>query len=91
MTRPIRRPREETARLGEEIYERDIRPQVEADHFGEVVAIDVDSGDYAIGDMVVTAAKRLRERRPDAADVWAVRVGYRTLRSFGGGSMRRTG
>ena len=38
-----RRPREETARLGKEIYERDIRGQVEADHHGEVVAIDVDS------------------------------------------------
>lgn len=91
MTTPTRRSREETARLGEEIYERGIRSQVEADHFGEVVAIDVDSGDYAIGDMVVTAAKRLRERRPGAADVWSVRVGYRTLRHFGGGSMRRTG
>ena len=34
-TMPTRRPREETARLGDEIYERDIRPQVEADHHGE--------------------------------------------------------
>ena len=31
-TMPPRRPRAETARLGDEIYERDIRPQVEADH-----------------------------------------------------------
>ena len=29
-----RRPREETARLGKELYERDIRSQVEADHQG---------------------------------------------------------
>ncbi len=90
MTMPTRRPREETARLGEEIYERDIRSQVEKTHRGKIVAIDVDSGNYAIGDMVVTAAKRLREQRPDA-DVWSVRVGYRTLRSFRGGSLRRTG
>ena len=90
MTMPTRRPREETARLGEETYERDIRSQVEKTHHGKIVAIDVDSGNYAIGDMVVTAAKRLREQRPDA-DVWSVRVGYRTLRSFGGGSLRRTG
>ena len=41
---PIRRPREATARLGDEIYERDIRPHVEAAHHGEFVAIDVDSG-----------------------------------------------
>ena len=35
-----RRPRQETARPGDEIYERDIRLQVEADRQGEVVAID---------------------------------------------------
>ncbi len=91
MTTPTRRPREETARLGKEIYERDIRPLVEDAHHGEIVAIDVDSGDYAIGDMVVTAAKRLREKRPDAINVSSERVGYPTLRSFGGGSLRRTG
>ena len=31
---PLRRPAEETARLGDEIYERDIQPRIEADHFG---------------------------------------------------------
>ncbi len=87
---PPHRPREETARLGDEIYERDIRTQVEADHHGQIVAIDVDSGDYAIGDMAVTAAERLRERRPDA-NIWGVRVGYRGLCHFGGGSFRRSG
>ena len=29
-----RRPREEAVRLGKEIYERDILPQVKSDHFG---------------------------------------------------------
>ena len=84
-----RRPREETARLGDEIYQREIRNQVEADHHGKIVAIDVDSGEYAIGDMAVTAAERLRERRPDA-NIWGVRVGYRGLCHFGGGSFRRS-
>ncbi len=83
-------PLEETARLGDEIYERDIRRQVEADHHGEVVAIDVDTGDYAIADTALVAADALRERRP-ALDVWAVRVGYPTLRTFGGSSLQRTG
>ena len=65
-TMPTRRPREEAARLGDEIYERDIRPQVEADHHGEYVAIDVDSGSWAISDNLRTAAKRLRTQRPGA-------------------------
>ena len=29
-----RRPRKEAVRLGKEIYERDILPRVETDHFG---------------------------------------------------------
>ena len=84
------RPKEETARLGKEIYERDIRPQVEPDHRGRVVAIDVDSGEYAIADTASVAAKRLRAQRLDAG-VWLMRVGYRTLRHFGGSSLRRVG
>ena len=86
MKTPTRRPREETARLGDDIYERDIRPNVEADHHGEYVAIDVESGRWAISDDLRVAAKHLRAQRPDAVDVWLLRVGYRALHSFGGGS-----
>ena len=89
MNAPTRRPQGETARLGKEIYERDIRPKVEKTHHGKIVAIDVDTGDYAIGDMVVTAAQRLRDKRPDAVNVLSERVGYPTLRSFGDGSLAR--
>ena len=84
------RPLEAIARLGDEIYERDIRPQVEAAHHGEFVAIDVDSGSWAVSDDLLTATKRLREQRSGAIDVWSVRVGYRVIGSIGGGSPRRS-
>ena len=84
-----RLPREETARLGDEIYERDIRSQVEAGHHGEVVAIDVESGSWAIGKDEIAATNRLQAQQPDANDVWCLRVGYRALYSFGGRSLRR--
>ena len=83
-------PLEETARLGDEIYGRDIRRLVEADHYGEVVAIDVETGDYAIADTGLAATDALRERCP-APDVWVVRIGHRALYHFGGSSLRRTG
>ena len=83
------RPNDEIARLGDEIYERDIRPQVETDHHGEYVAIDVDSGSWSISDDLRAAAKRLRAQHPDATDVWLLRVGYRTLHHFGGRPLRR--
>ena len=73
------RPRDEIARLGDEVYERDIRHKVEADHHGEVVAIDADSDSWAIGDNVIAVA----------IDVWLLRVGYRALHRFGGRPLRR--
>ncbi len=85
------RPREETHRLGDGIYERNIRSRVETDHHGEIVAIDVDSGGWAIGENVIVATDRLRAQQPEVWDVWLVRVGYRALRSFGAGSLRRIG
>ena len=88
-TSPPSRPKEETARLGDEIYEQNIRPQVEADHIGEVVAIDVESGSWAIGADVLEAVDRLQAQWPDAYDIWCERVGYRALAGFGGGSLRR--
>lgn len=88
---PPRRPRDEAVRVGKELYERDIRPQVEADHFGEYVAIDIETGDWAVADTTRIAVERLRAQRPDAVDVLCERVGYRALRSFGAGSLRRAG
>ena len=84
------RPSEEIVHLGKEIYERDIRRQVEAEHVGEVVAIDVESGDWAIDENVIASTDRLRAQRPEAINVFCERVGYRTLYSFGGRSLRRT-
>ena len=88
MTAPTRRPAEETARLGDEIYERDIRARVEPHHNGEYVAIDVDSGEYAVADDIIAAVDLLRARRPDVDipgdAVWVLRVGFRAVWRFGG-------
>ena len=86
-----RRPRKEAVRLGKEMYERDILPQVEVDHLGDYVAIDVETGGWAVADTTRVAVERLRAQHPDAVDVVCERVGYRALRSFGAGSLRRTG
>ena len=80
---------EELARLGEEIYGRDIRDHVEVAHRGDVVAIDVDSGAWAVGETVLSAAERLREQCPGTMNVWSVRAGHRAVYSFAGGSALR--
>ena len=57
-----RRPADEIARLGDAIYERDIRREVEAEHHGAVVAIDVESGTWAM----VLSELRTRMTRSEA-------------------------
>ena len=79
-----RRPNEEIKRLGVEIYERDIRVKVEADHHGEFLAIDVDSGCWAVSDDLRDARNGLRAEQPDALNVWLMRVGHRALHHIGG-------
>ena len=78
-----RPPSEEVARLGNEMYQRDIRHQIEIDHHGEVVVIDVGSGSWAVAGDVIAAVDRLRETEPGAVNILCERVGYPAHRSFG--------
>ena len=79
---PQSRPdREESTKRGHELYET-IRPQVEQDHRGQVVAIDLETGAYEVAPNTVHAAHRLRDRCPDAR-TWFVRVGHEALYRFG--------
>jgi len=83
----VREPRyskEEAARLGDEIYDRDIRSRVEPAHNDQIVAIDLDTGQWEMDADERTAAKRLESRQPDA-QIWVVRVGSRYVRRFGAG------
>lgn len=85
-----RLPNKEVARLGKAIYEQDIRHQVEDNHHGEIVAIDVDSGIWAVADDLRVAVELLREAQPEAINILCERAGYLALRSFGAGSLRGT-
>lgn len=88
----IRRPRyskEEFARRGDEIYDRDIRPQVETEqNKGKFVLIDIETGAWEMDADEITAAKRLDARVPDA-QVWMIRVGYPYVVRFGAGRSRK--
>jgi len=84
---PVRQPRyskEEAARRGDEIYDRDVRSLVEPQHTGEIVAIDLDTGAWEVDPDQDTAADRLEARMPDA-QIMVMRVGSRYITRFGSG------
>lgn len=72
-----RKPTEETARLGRELYERDIAPQLDVSRTNSFVAVDIDSGEWTIAERDVDACDALYARRPDAVNVYIARVGHR--------------
>lgn len=63
--------------VAREIYEQSIRAQVEPQHVGRMLAVDVDSGDYEVDQLAHVASERLRARRPNA-NVFIMRVGFPT-------------
>lgn len=74
--------KEEFARRGNEIYERQVRSQVEDGNEGKVVAIDIETGMFEVAEDTLTAANRLLDHCPEA-QTWFVRVGHRALHRFG--------
>jgi hypothetical protein len=74
--------KEEFARRGDEIYERDILPRMRSEDDRKVVAIEIETGDYEIGKDEIDAAHRLRTRHP-VAPFWFRRVGSSYLHRFG--------
>jgi hypothetical protein len=68
---------------GARLYEERLRPFLEPVHNGKYVAIDVDTGDYEIGEDLLAASDRAAEKRPGAR-LYVARIGARTLGRVGG-------
>ncbi len=85
---PVPSPRyskEEFARRGDEIYEREVSPHVAPEDQGKFVVIDIETGAYEIDRDELAASDRLLARVLDA-QIWTRRVGSRYARRIGYGS-----
>ena len=74
--------KEEFAQRGELIYQKQIRPQVELENQGKIVAINIETGAFEVADTPRVEVDRLYEREPDAQP-WVIRVGHRAVFRFG--------
>ncbi|MEH2356451.1 hypothetical protein [Nostoc sp.] len=80
---------EEITRRGKELYEKSIRPQVEtAENIGKIISINVETGEYEIGDDLVITSRRLQAKQADAA-IWAERIGFNAVYAVGGTLIRK--
>ena len=69
-----RRSAEETARLGEEIFDRRVRQLLTPEDDGKYVAIDIATEEYEIDDIDWNAIERLSARRR-GAQLFVMRIG----------------
>jgi hypothetical protein len=82
-----RRSPDEVARIGVEIFDRQVRPILGPEDDGKFVAMDIGTGDYELDEDDYAAVMRLRARRP-SSEVWLGRVGQPAAYLFA--SRRRT-
>lgn len=82
VVRQRRYPKEELAQRGKELYESQIRQQVEPNNSGKIVAIDIETGAFEVADDTLVASDRLLERYPNA-QTWFIRIGHRGVHRFG--------
>ena len=75
---------DEIVKLGQDLYDREIRRQVEANNNGKMLAIDVNSGAYALADDSLTAINELNDKKPQAT-IYVLRVGFPTAVKIGAG------
>jgi hypothetical protein len=81
----IRHPRyamEEHARKGRELYHVRIEPLLGEELRGKIVALDIDSSEFELGEKVLDATDKLLTRLPDA-QIWCERIGYPAVYNFG--------
>jgi len=82
---PVSQPRydrEEYARRGDALYDRDLRPSIEPGNEGKFVAIDIETGEYEFDPDELAASDRLLARVPDA-QTWLRRISSRYARRIG--------
>jgi hypothetical protein len=75
---------ETVSQRGEEIYHSQILPLLETKHQGQVIVIDVQTGDFVFqGADVLEPGRILRQKNPQAV-LYARRVGFATVTKMGG-------
>ncbi len=73
---------EETAARGEAIYERYIRSEVESEHEGKYLVIDITTGDYSISGNELAAFGHAERANPNGW-FYVKRIGRAAVHRFG--------
>ncbi len=80
---------EEIAIRGRDIYENNLRQQLEPGNDGKFLVIDIETGEYEIDEDGDAASLRARNKKPNGMR-YGMRIGYRAWGQLGMGGKRST-
>jgi hypothetical protein len=88
--KPPNLDQEEIAQRGKEIYQRQLRADIEtAENIGKIIAIDLNTCAYEIDKDILVACHRLQAKQPNAV-TWASNSKFKKLRGIVCQSVYRT-
>ena len=65
-----------------------IKEHIEKDNYGKVVAIDIETAAFELGEQPITAVNKLYQKHPDAQP-WVIRIGHDAVYRFGSRSIKK--
>lgn len=74
--------RAEIAKRGQALYDQQVRGEVELNHKGKYLVLDIETGEYEVDVGELAALKRAKVKNPDAA-LYILRVGYPSAHRVG--------
>jgi hypothetical protein len=80
-TQTLRYSPEEFCARGTQIYQEQILPKLNKDCDGQIIAIDIETGEFELADTTLAAADKMFERIPDA-QLWFERIGAAGVHKF---------
>ncbi|AFZ01690.1 hypothetical protein [Calothrix sp. PCC 6303] len=82
---------EEITQRGKELYENSIRLRVETpENIDKIISINVETGEYEIGDDLLVTSLKMRTKQADAA-LWSERIGFNAVYAVDGTLFRTAG
>lgn len=77
------------AQRGRAVYEQRLRTLLEPAQHGRYLVLNVETGEYEVGDDAMTPSETMRQRFPGTL-FYAMRIGYPAMLQRGGSSLRRS-
>ncbi len=78
---------DQIAQKGQQLYEERLKPDLEPRQNGKFVVVEVETGEYFIGESILEALQKAKEKHPEKL-FHTIRIGYPGVFKMGSSAMK---